>query len=81
MIYEKYVDGVRVSREQPEPDKFDDTRIGSAVLDRRSSGARDGWYVEGEWVKEEAKRTAAIKPTVKPKGKTSAFIEHKVVPS
>jgi len=70
-IYEKYLRGELVpgSRQQPAPDKYDDTRLGLEVLARRESGDRDGWYVDGEWAVAEAARTAAEQQAA---GKTGA---------
>lgn len=58
-IYELYRSGHRVERVQPVPGDYDDTRIGVAVLERRTSDARDGWYEAGEWATAEATRSAA----------------------
>lgn len=48
-IYEKWVNGVRVSREQPKPDGYDDTRIRLAIMEREQAGGLDGWYRDGEY--------------------------------
>jgi hypothetical protein len=60
-IYERYENGHPVpgSRQLPEPGMYDDTRLGLLVLERRESGERDGWYVDGEWAEAEALRQDA----------------------
>lgn len=60
-IYERYEDGHPVpgSRQLPEPGMYDDTRLGLLVLERRESGERDGWYLDGEWADAEALRQDA----------------------
>jgi hypothetical protein len=67
VIYECYRDGRRIDRVQPVQGDYDDTRIGVAVIERRESEARDGWYVDGEWQRAEAERQAAVAEPAEPK--------------
>ena len=64
MIYEHYRAGQLVERVQPEPGKYDDTRIGLERLERIGTGERDGWYAAGEWAAAEAERQAVQDSTV-----------------
>ena len=57
--YEKYEGGRLVDAVIPEPGKYDDTRVGLLVLERQESGARDGWYLDGEWATAEELRQNA----------------------
>jgi hypothetical protein len=58
--YEHRVDGRVVEAVIPEAGKHDDIHVyGARTLERQESGARDGWYLDGEWDEAEAAREAA----------------------
>lgn len=65
-IYERYENGRLVpgSRQEPAPGRYDETRLGLLVLERRESGAVDGWYEDGEYAQVQARRAAVAAGTV-----------------